>query len=204
MKPITIAIPVMPTTPTSIELVPVEGNDEIASFYLGKYAVTQTQWKHVMGNNPSYFKEPDRPVEQVSYDDVEEFIITLNKKIGKEFRLPTEIEWEYAAKGGKHPEDTEYAGSSSVEEIAWYAGNSEKQTHDVGLLLPNKLGLYDMAGNVWEWASSYYDKALDDRRVVRGGSWVNGPRILRSANRFRYYTDLTFSYLGFRIALSVS
>jgi formylglycine-generating enzyme required for sulfatase activity len=155
----------------------------VNGFWIGKYSVTQGQWQKVMGNNPSAFKKGDNyPVETVSWNDAKEFIQKLNSK-GGTFRLPTEAEWEYAARSGGKPE--KYAGGSDVDSVAWYNGNSGKSTHPVGTKAPNGLGIYDMSGNVWQWCEDTYDDAAykkhqrnnpisnsgGSEKVLRGGSW---------------------------------
>jgi formylglycine-generating enzyme required for sulfatase activity len=155
----------------------------VNGFWIGKYSVTQGQWQKVMGNNPSAFKKGDNyPVETVSWNDAKEFIQKLNSK-GGTFRLPTEAEWEYAARSGGKPE--KYAGGSDVDSVAWYSGNSGKSTHPVGTKSPNGLGIYDMSGNVWQWCEDTYDDAAYKKhqrnnpisnsggsdKVIRGGSW---------------------------------
>jgi formylglycine-generating enzyme required for sulfatase activity len=120
----------------------------LSSYYIGKYEVTQAEWKAVMGSNPSYFKGDDRPVEQVSWDDCQTFISRLNSITGRSFSLPTEAQWEFAARGGNSTLGYKYSGSNNVYDIAWYDDNSGGTTHDVGTKSPNELGLYDMSGNV--------------------------------------------------------
>ncbi|HUV08617.1 MAG TPA: SUMF1/EgtB/PvdO family nonheme iron enzyme, partial [Spirochaetia bacterium] len=131
----------------------------VDDFYIGKYEVTQSQWQSVMGNNPSFFKKCGEkcPVEQVSWNDIQEFITKLNTKTGKKYRLPTEAEWEYAARSGGRKE--KYAGTSSDIELgkyAWYSANSGGSIHPSGQKQPNGLGLYDMTGNAWEWCQDWY------------------------------------------------
>jgi formylglycine-generating enzyme required for sulfatase activity len=182
-------------------------------FYLGKYEVTQAQWKAVMGTNPSLFTaNPNRPVEKVSWDDVQEFIKRLNKKEGWEVcRLPTEAQWEYAARAGTTMERYE----NDVDAITWYAKNSEGQTHEVGQKRPNAWGLYDMLGNVWEWCydgkREYTADAVVDPigprssgadRVIRGGSWGNPALLVRAAFRHVALPGDRLDHLGFRCASS--
>ena len=158
----------------------------LSDYYIGKYEVTQGLWKTVMGSNPSSFINcgDDCPVENVSWEECIEFISKLNQLTGKRFRLPTEAEWEYAARGGsKASYQTKYAGSNALGEVAWYNGNSNSQTHTVGTKKPNALGIYDMSGNVWEWCNDWYGDyssggvtnpkgaATGSYRVIRGGSW---------------------------------
>lgn len=136
-----------------------------------------------MGNNPSKFKGADRPVENVSWNDCQDFITKLNAKTGLKFRLPTEAEWEYAARGGNKSQGYKYSGNNDIELVAWYEGNSGKETHSVGTKQPNELGIYDMSGNVWEWCQDWYNKKYysisnqtnpnglsnGSKHVVRGG-----------------------------------
>ncbi|WP_425420848.1 SUMF1/EgtB/PvdO family nonheme iron enzyme [Phaeodactylibacter xiamenensis] len=192
----------------------------LSTFYLSTYEVTQAQWKAVMGNNPSHFEDcPNCPVEQVSWDDVQEFIKKLNTKTGEQYRLPTEAEWEYAARGEESgaQDNYLYSGSNDLDQVGWYGGNSDGKTHPVGQKQPNQLGLYDMSGNVWEWVQDcwheHYSGAprdggawLEDsngdcsRRVLRGGSWYINSRNSRVANRNRLYSDARLNDLGFRLA----
>jgi formylglycine-generating enzyme required for sulfatase activity len=200
----------------------------VDDFYMGKYEVTQKQWRDVMGNNPSYFKNCDNcPVENVSYNDVQKFINKLNNKSplkkgdeGVVYRLPTEAEWEYAARSGGKNE--EYAGGNDIDSVAWYGGNSitpshPVPSHPVGQKEPNGLGLYDMSGNVWEWVQDWYDEnyyrnsprdnpkgpSSGFHRVKRGGSCYNDPRSVRSANRLSPPPDFRYKFLGFRLAAPV-
>jgi formylglycine-generating enzyme required for sulfatase activity len=133
----------------------------VDDFFMGKLLVTQKQWRAIMGNDPSFFKScgENCPVEQVSSGDVQDYIRTLNQRSGKNFRLPTEAEWEFAARSGGKKE--KWAGTNDQAELgayAWYSANSGSETHPVGLKKPNGLGLYDMTGNVWEWASDWDDE----------------------------------------------
>ena len=183
-------------------------------FYLGKYEVTQEQWAAVMGNNPSRFQGPKNPVEQVSWDDCQEFCRRLSAKEGKEYRLPTEAEWEYACRAGSTGEYCFGDEGSRLGEYAWYLSNSQRETHAVGQKRPNAWGLYDMHGNVWEWCADHYDQdyyrnsPVDDPqgpsggayRVNRGGSWVSTAGFCRSANRGRNSPGIRGNSLGFRLA----
>lgn len=201
----------------------------VNDFYIGKYEVTQGQWQsvmgnnpwqllNVMGNNPSHFKNcgDDCPVERVSWDDVQEFIRKLNQQSGKDYRLPTEAEWEYAAKsGGKSEKWPGTSSGKSLGNYAWYDANSGNKTHPVGQKLPNGLGLHDMSGNVWEWCSDryssiYYNQSPRDNpdgpsfgsyRVLRGGSWSNDSRFVRAVIRGMVSPVSRIYCYGFRLAL---
>ncbi len=182
------------------------------SFSIGKYEVTQEEWQAVMGNNPSNFKGDKRPVEQVSWTDCQEFIRKLNAMTGKSFRLPTEAEWEYACRGGNRSIWYKYAGSDNLGSVAWYDKNSGNETHPVGQKSPNKLGLYDMSGNVWEWCQDWsgeYNSGSvtnptgpdsGSYRVFRGGSWFFNARSCRSSRRFDYSPSYRYFDLGLRLA----
>ena len=183
-------------------------------YYMGKYEVTQALWEAVMGSNPSYFKGDNLPVEEVSWNDCQEFISKLNSMTGRKFRLPTEAEWEYAARGGKKSRSYQYSGSSNISDVAWYDGNSVNKTHPVGTKQANELGIYDMTGNVWEWCSDWYGFYSSSsqtnpmgsdsgaKRVRRGGSWCYIARICRSSYRYGDAPDCRGLYLGLRLALS--
>jgi formylglycine-generating enzyme required for sulfatase activity len=183
-------------------------------FYLGKYEVTQGQWQAVMGNNPSSFTgDTNRPVENVSWDDVQEFIRRLQaREGGATYRLPTEAEWEYAARAGTTTRWSFGNEASQLGRYAWYEGNAGGQTHPVGQLQPNPWGLYDMHGNVWEWVRDRYGPytsggtAVDPTgpssgldRVLRGGSWGITARRCWSANRISDAPDNRHGALGFRL-----
>ncbi len=182
----------------------------IDGFWMGKYEVTQAQYRTVTGQNPSEFKGDRNPVEQVSWDDAKSFISKLNRQTGKTFALPTEAQWEYAARSGGKKE--KYAGGGNVDQVAWYKGNSGGKTHQVGTKIPNGLGIYDMSGNVYEWCEDVYDQGGYNKhsknnplitsgssyRVIRGGSWGNYPRNVRAAGRSRYSADFRLSFMGFR------
>ena len=185
----------------------------LSDFYIGKYEVTQAQWKAIMGTTPSYFKGDNLPVEQVSWNDIQEFIQKLNAQTGKKFRLPTEAEWEYAARGGNKSKGYKYSGSNNIDEVAWYYDNSSNTTHPVGQKTPNELGIYDMSGNVWEWCQDWYGDYSSEaqtnptgpssgsNRVLRGGSWFNGARSCRVSYRYGGTPDRRSYDLGFRLVL---
>ena len=187
----------------------------VSSFYIGEYEVTQAQWKAVMGANPSYFKGDNLPVEQVSWNDVQEFIRQLNAQTDKQYRLQTEAEWEYAARGGNKSRDCKYSGGNNLNDVGWYTDNSGNTTHPVGATRPNELGIYDMSGNVWEWCHDwcgvYSSSAQRDPmgpssspfRVFRGGSWFNFAKYARVSYRNGRNPDLRNNLLGFRLACSL-
>jgi len=187
-------------------------------FYLGKYLVTQKEWKSVIGNDPSCFEGDDRPVECVSWNDVQEFITKLNTMEGTDkYRLPTEAEWEYACRAGTTTRYSFGDADSKLGEYAWYYGNSEHETHPVGQKKPNPWGFYDMHGNVWEWCQnrSYgiseddlaYANTWEDVAVsspaLRGGGWVNYPKKCRSAYRITFHPNYGHYSLGFRLCRSL-
>ena len=196
---------------------------KLDSFYIGKYTVTQASWKVVMeaDNNPSHFKGDNRPVERISWDDTQKFIEKLNKKTGRSYRLLTEAEWEYAARGGVKNLAYKYAGSNKLKDIGWYEKNSYGETKPVGLKYPNESGIYDMSGNVWEWCqdrySGEYYQACHQHgivenptgskegsgRVVRGGSWAINPQLCRVSYRFNYGPAFRSDDVGFRLGLSL-
>ena len=194
----------------------------LSSFCIGETEVTQALWQAVMGSNPSYFTgNLLRPVEQVSWNDCQTFITKLNQLTGKTFRLPTEAEWEYAARGGKRSQGYKYAGSNDINEVAWYYDNSyamgssspDYGTHVVATKSPNELGLYDMSGNVWEWVQDWYGSyssesqtnptgpASGSYRVFRGGSWGISARYCRVSYRSVDNPSNTIYSLGLRLAL---
>ena len=183
-------------------------------YYIGKYEVTQALWKAVMGNNPSYFKGDNLPVEQVSWYDCQEFLSKLNRITGKTFRLPTEAEWEYAARGGNKSRGYQYSGSNNLSDVAWYGDNSGYKPHAVGTKEPNELGIYDMSGNVYEWCQDWkgaYSSSSQvnptgansgSDRVHRGGNWLYSAEQCRSSCRLYSTPDYRYPGFGLRLVLS--
>ena len=199
--------------------------EQVGTYHIGQTVVTQELWQAVMGSNPSYFKGPKRPVESVSWKDCQDFIQILNSMTGESFRLTTEAEWEYAARGGKSG-GTKYAGSDDLDDVAWYWKNSgdrylsgtdndwdwdiilknNGQTHDVATKRANGLGIYDMSGNVWEltsdlWCENYSEPREGSSRVYRGGCWGDYARGCRVSSRFSDDPDYRDYGLGLRLAL---
>ena len=187
-------------------------------YYIGQTQVTQALWKAVMGNNPSWYEGDSLPVERVRWADCEKFIEKLNrllsKKLGrKRFALPTEAQWEFAARGGNKSQGYKYAGSNNIDDVAWYYDNSGKQTHPVAQKQPNELGLYDMSGNVGEWCQDWYGVYSSNAqtnpqgpvylsyRVCRGGCWDYRAKKCRVSNRCYYMPYYGYSWLGFRLCL---
>ena len=187
-------------------------------FYLGKYLVTQQQWQAVMGNNPSHFKAPKSPVEQVTWDDCQQFFDKLNRRQGnptEKFRLPTEAQWEYACRAGSRSRYCFGDGEDQLGQYAWYDKNSGNKTHPVGDKKPNAWGLYDMHGNVWEWCQDWYDgsyygtsptddpagPAMGWGRVIRGSSWDHPAEHCRSARRGHHSPGHLRIHLGLRVTL---
>ncbi len=201
----------------------------VGDFYIGKYEVTQAEWQEAMGRNPSRFKGTNRPVERVSWYDAVEYCNKLSQREGLTpvyringksvtanwnadgYRLPTEAEWEYAARGGSSSRGYKYAGSDNVGRAGWYDDNSGDKTHPVGGKSPNELGIYDMSGNVWEWCWDWkgaYSSGSQTNpkgpgsgsgRVLRGGSWVDSARYLRSAYRSSGSPGISHDSIGFRL-----
>ena len=192
------------------------------NFYIGIYPVTQAVWKAVMGteNNPSYFQGDRRPVKSITWHQAQEFMQMLNQRSDKSYRLPTEAEWEYVARGGPLSEGFIYAGSNKLWEVGSYAENSYKETKAVGQKRPNELGLYDMSGNVWKWCQDwfleeYYEECAkhgivknpqdpdeSDTRVIRGGSWINNSENCRTIFQHDHFPAVQDNYLGFRLLFS--
>lgn len=185
----------------------------LGSYYIGETEVSQELWIAVMGNNPSYNKDSKNPVEQVTWDKCQEFISRLNTLTGKNFRLPTEAEWEYAARGGNRSGGHRYSGSDDIQAVAWYRGNSGKKTHNVKTRQPNELGIYDMSGNVLEWCNDWggdYSSvsqsnpggpANGSRHINRGGSCHFDVRCNKVSTRFMNRPSFRYSDLGLRLAL---
>ena len=191
----------------------------LGDYYIGKFEVTQELWEAVMGSKPSYNGGwtneygvgKNYPAYRVSWDDCQTFIRKLNSLTGANFRLPTEAEWEYAARGGNKSRGYKYSGSNNINDVAWYTDNSGSKTHAVGTKSPNELGIYDMSGNVWEWCQDWYGSygsgsqtnpqgpSSASRRVIRGGSWGNLARDCRVS--YRYAPVNRFINLGLRLAL---
>ncbi len=187
----------------------------LSSYYIGKTEVTQELWQAVMGSNPSKFSGTNLPVEKVSWEDCQSFVIKLNELTGKNFRLPTEAEWEYAARGGNKSNGFKFSGGNNIAEVAWYSENGNKISHPVATKAPNELGIYDMSGNVWEWCSDWYSSSYytsssqtnptgpnsGSYRVYRGGSWSGNDRYCRVSHRDSNYPSYRFNYVGLRLAL---
>ena len=185
----------------------------LSNFAIGETEVTQELWQAVMGSNPSDFSGTNLPVESVSWNDCQTFITKLNQLTGKNFRLPTEAEWEYAARGGNKSKGYKYAGSNTLGDVAWYKDNSSDRTHPVKQKQANELGLYDMSGNVFEWCQDWFGgysssaqtnpagPVSGSDRVYRGGSWNYNARYCRVSYRFSITPSFYFNFLGLRLAL---
>jgi formylglycine-generating enzyme required for sulfatase activity len=196
----------------------------VSDFSIGQTEVTQELWQAVMGSNPSEFSGKNLPVDNVTWEECQVFVARLNKLLhesgklasDKAFHLPTEAQWEYAARGGKKSKGYRYAGSDDINAVAWTRDNANDMTHPVASKRPNELGLYDMSGNVWEWVQDYYSPydgaeqtnptgpASNTGRVVkRGGSWYYAPEYyFRTSFRYGYYTSISDSSIGVRLCLS--
>ena len=188
----------------------------LSNYYIGETEVTQELWEAVMGSNPSYLEGVKLPVENVSWYDCQAFIGKLNAQTGKTFRLPTEAEWEYAARGGKKSKGYIYSGSNSIGDVAWYLDNSGETTHEVGTKQANELGIYDMSGNVYEWCQDWYGETYYENSsttdpqgpasgtycVLRGGSWTSFARYCRVAFRRGYNPVSGNGSYGLRLVLA--
>ena len=200
-------------------------NDELPAhdvalnnFYMGETEVTQALWQAVMGNNPSKFQGDDLPVERVSREDCDTFVARLNKITGLTFRLPTEAEWEYAARGGSQSQGFVHSGSNTLDDVAWHKKNSGGKTHPVKTKQPNELGIYDMSGNVWEWCFDWYEEYSEDSRnnpagpemgenhTFRGGCWKSETKRCRVSfrNQDRTIKTGTSECLGLRLVLATT
>ena len=189
---------------------------DLDDFFIGETVVTQELWVAVMGNNPSHFIGDNLPVEKVSWEDCQEFIRKLNQLTGKTFRLPTEAEWEYAARGGNRSEGFVYAGGDNISDVAWYDGNSKSGTHPVKSKMANELELYDMCGDVWEWCQDWYfpyyyalspshnpqGPSVGAARVIRGGSWNYSSWRCRLTTRYDNGPNVRNNNVGFRLVLA--
>lgn len=190
----------------------------LSSFHIGRFEVTQELWKAVMVSNPSYFNGGNLPVESVSWNHCQTFINKLNQLCadqlnGRSFSLPTEAQWEYAARGGNKSGHYKYSGSDNIGDVAWYVENSGDETHAVGTKSPNELGLYDMSGSVWEWCQDWYGDYSGEPqtdptgpssgvvRVYRGGSWCSDAIYCRASYRINGPLGYTYNNLGLRLAL---
>jgi formylglycine-generating enzyme required for sulfatase activity len=225
----TYILPKLPNT----ELIYVQGGSflfgdnhkpiTIPDFAIGKYLVTQELWQTIMHNNPSRFKDSHRPVESVSWHDAKEFLTQLNLRCGSNlpsgcaYRLPSESEWEYAARGGIQTQNYEYAGGNDLEKLGWYHDNSHRETKAVGLKLPNELGVHDMSGNVWEWCEDHWHGETEETpadgspwldelkqgssRVIRGGCLYDDALGCRSTYRNSTHPTLRHYLVGFRVVL---
>ena len=189
-------------------------NVTLSNYYIGETEVTQELWNTVMGENPSNFKgDLQCPVEMVSWDDCQTFIAKLNELTGKAFRLPTEAQWEYAARGGKQTKKYLYSGGDDLDAVAWHYYNASETTHPVKTKRPNELHLYDMSGNVWEWCADWYGSYSADgqtnptgpakgaKRVVRGGAWSYMSNYAPVAYRNYCEPDFSWYACGLRLAL---
>ncbi len=185
----------------------------LSDYFIGQTEVTQELWQAVMGNNPSFFKCRNCPVEQISWEDCQAFLGKLRELTGLPFRLPTEAEWEYAARGGNKSRNYKYSGSNKIEEVAWCEANSNNRTHKVGTKVANELGLYDMNGNVAEWCNDWYGEYRDfpqmnpkgtegkEQRVYRGRAWNYTGESMRISHRNCDYPKQASFNIGFRLAL---
>ena len=186
----------------------------LSTYSIGQTEVTQALWEALMGSNPIHFLGDNLPVKGVSWEDCQEFIRRLNNITGKHFRLPTEAEWEYAARGGIKSHGYKYSGSNTIDNVAWYDGNSNGKLYPVKSKSPNELGLYDMSGNVWEWCCDWYDNygsasqtnpmgpSSGSNRVFRGGSWSDNEKSCLVSYRYGSTPSYRDYSIGFRLVLS--
>ena len=184
------------------------------NYYMGKTEVTQALWTAVMGENPSDFEGDNNPVNNVSWTECQEFIAKLNAATGKNFRLPTEAEWEFAAQGGNKSQHYQYSGSNDLKEVAWYSITSRDATHEVATKQANELGLYDMCGNVLEWCSDKFEEYSEAAQtdptgpdegtdyVCRGGCYHYKADNCRTFNRDYFNLEDRYASVGFRLAIS--
>ena len=223
----------IPGSNLTLEFVPVEGGTfqmgsierseekpvrsvSVPGFSIGKYLITQEQYEAVMGDNPSHFKGANRPADSVSWYKAEEFCQKLSELTGEPICLPTEAQWEYAARGGDRSQNYRYAGSNDLDEVGWYKDNSDGQNHEVGQKKPNELGIYDMSGNLWEWCvddwNPNYKEASSDgspwrspdgdpRKTLRGGAWYSIPKYCRFTMRDTTYPEDRCNDFGLRVVL---
>lgn len=185
----------------------------VDDYYIGQFEVTQELYKFVMGYNPSHFVGDSLPVDNISWVDAKTFIHELNKMTGKQYRLPTEAEWEFAARGGRWSQDLNYSGSDDLNAVGWCDGNSGRRTHAVGTKAPNELDIYDMCGNVYEWCQDRYAIYKADpqtnpqgpdfgkARVMRGGSWRSEARNCRNTYRSSEDYEARILNCGLRLAM---
>ncbi|MBQ8760902.1 MAG: formylglycine-generating enzyme family protein [Bacteroidales bacterium] len=194
----------------------------VSDFYIGQFEITQAQWQAVMGTSvyqqqskagesSIYGTGNDYPMYCVSWEEAKEFCRRLSQQTGKTYRLPTEAEWEYAARGGKKTQNTKYAGGYSLDYVGWYTSNSGGKTHAVGTKNANELGIYDMSGNVWEWCEDWYGDyssgsqtnpagpSSGSDRVLRGGGWNGSARSCRVSSRNYDSPGERFNFSGFRV-----
>lgn len=186
----------------------------LSSYYIGKFEVTQELWIALMGENPSFYRNEKCPVECVSWNDCQQFIAKLNQLTGKKFRLPTEAEWEFAARGGVRSREYKYSGSFDVDKVGVCGLDWNSGTRPVGSKAANELGIYDMSGNIYEWCQDWFARyrSADQEnpqgapsgtsRVMRGGSWFVSPNYARVSNRSGSEPDARFIHIGFRLAMS--
>ncbi|MDR2585780.1 MAG: formylglycine-generating enzyme family protein [Prevotellaceae bacterium] len=216
---------------TSEQLSDCYGNEQpthlvtLSDFYIGKYPVTQKQWEQVMGTSIEvqrdfdgpgfslYGQGDNYPMYYVSWEDAQEFVRKLSSATGKKYRLPTEAQWEFAARGGTISKGYRYSGSNDINEVGWHDKNNNGTAHPVGLKKPNELGIYDMSGNIWEWCSDYYDDYKSDHQVdpmgpstgldraMRGGNWECALHYCRVSFRDFNPQEYRYHYLGFRVVM---